>query len=133
MTASEREGFRRRLLVLADRLKGDVSGLSKEALRVSGGEASGNLSNMPFHTADLGTDNFEQEMSVSLLENQDQILEDIAAAMRRLENGTYGQCELCGKEIPKARLNATPHTPYCIDCARQLEEDGARGRNAAGL
>ncbi len=133
MTESEREGFRRQLLALGSRLKGDVSDLSKEALRRSGGEASGNLSNMPFHSADLGTDNFEQEMSVSLLENQDQILEAIAAAMRRLENGTYGRCELCGKEIPKARLHATPYAPYCIECAREMEEDGSRGRRAAGL
>ena len=133
MTESERDSFRRLLQNLADRLKGDVSGLSKEALRLSGGEASGNLSNTPFHTADLGTDNFEQELSVSLLENQDQILQDIAAAMRRLENGTYGRCELCGKDIPKERLRAAPYTPYCIDCARQLEEDGAQSRRAAGL
>ena len=133
MTETEREGYRQRLRTLGDRLQGDYSGLAKEALRLTGGEASGNLSNTPFHTADLGTDNFEQEMSVSLLENQGQILEDIAAAMRRLEAGTYGKCELCGKEIPKQRLQAAPHTPYCIDCARQLEEDGALGRRAAGL
>jgi RNA polymerase-binding transcription factor DksA len=133
MTESERERSRGRLQTLADRLKGDVSGLSKEALRRSGGEASGNLSNTPFHTADLGTDNFEQEMSVSLLENQDQILRDIAASMRRLDAGTYGLCELCGKKIPKERLQATPYTPYCIDCARQMEADGANDRRAAGL
>jgi RNA polymerase-binding transcription factor DksA len=133
MTASEREGFRRRLQALANRLKGDVSSLSKEALRLAGGEASGNLSNVPFHIADLGTDNFEQELSTSLLENQDQILQDIAAAMRRLTDGTYGQCELCGKPIPTQRLQATPYTPYCIECARKLEQDGARDRRAAGL
>ncbi|HVS39868.1 MAG TPA: TraR/DksA C4-type zinc finger protein [Gemmataceae bacterium] len=133
MTTSERERFRRQLQDLGARLKGDVSGLSQEALRRSGAEASGNLSNTPFHTADLGTDNFEQAMSVSLLENQDQILTDIAAAMRRMESGTYGTCELCGRDIPKERLRAAPYTPYCIDCARQLEEDGARDRRAVGL
>lgn len=133
MTESEREGYRQKLDALATRLRGDYSDLSKEALRRVGGEASGNLSNTPFHTADLATDNFEQEMSVSLLENQGQILDDIAAATRRLESGTYGQCELCGKEIPKARLQATPYTPYCIDCARKLEADGALGRMATGL
>jgi DnaK suppressor protein len=133
MTDSEREGFRRQLRTLADRLQGDVSDLSKEALRRAGGEASGGLSNTPFHTADLGTDNFEQEMSTSLLENQDQILTDIAAALRRMENGTYGKCEVCGKEIPKQRLQAAPHTPYCIDCAREMEQDGMQSRRAAGL
>ena len=133
MTESERDGYRQRLRTLATRLQGDYSGLSQEALRLAGGEASGNLSNTPFHTADLGTDNFEQEMSVSLLENQGQILEDIAAAMRRLDNGTYGRCEICGKDVPKQRLQATPYTPYCIDCARELEQDGALSRRAAGL
>jgi DnaK suppressor protein len=121
------------VLRLGDRLQGDVSGLSKEALRVAGGEASGGLSNTPFHTADLGTDNFEHQMLVSLLKNQDQILLDIAAALRRLENGTYGQCELCNKPIPKKRLQAAPQTPFCIDCARKMEQDGARDRRAAGL
>ena len=133
MTDNEREGFRRRLQDLADRLRGDVSNLSKEALRLAGGEASGGLSNTPFHTADLGTDTFEQEMSTSLLENQDQILTDIAAALRRMESGTFGKCELCGKEIPKPRLQATPYTPYCIDCAHEMEQDGMQTRRAAGL
>jgi DnaK suppressor protein len=133
MTDSEREAFRRRLQDLAARLRGDVADLSKEALRLAGGEASGGLSNTPFHTADLGTDNFEQEMSTSLLENQDQILSDIAAALRRMENGAYGKCELCGNEIPKQRLQATPYTPYCIDCAREMEKDGMQTRRAAGL
>ena len=133
MTDSEREGFRRQLQALAGRLQGDVSDLSQEALRRAGGEESGGLSNTPFHTADLGTDTFEQEMSTSLLENQDQILSDIAAALRRMENGTYGTCELCGKAIPKQRLQAAPYTPYCIDCARELEQDGTRSRRAAGL
>ena len=133
MTESERDSYRQRLRSLATRLQDDYSGLSKEALRVAGGEANGNLSNTPFHMADLGTDNFEQEMSASLLENQGQILDDIAAALRRLEDGTYGKCELCGKDIAKQRLQATPYTPYCIDCARQLEEDGTLSRRAAGL
>jgi DnaK suppressor protein len=50
-----------------------------------------------------------------------------------MESGTYGQCEVCGKEIPKARLQATPYAPYCIACARELEKDGTRGRRAVGL
>ena len=121
MTNTERDQYRRKLFALGSRLKGDFAQLSDEALRGAGGEASGNLSNMPFHPADLGTDNYEQEVTLSLLENGDQVLEETAAALDRLEQGTFGTCENCGREINRARLNAVPYTRYCIDCARDLD------------
>ena len=67
MTKAILDAFRQQLLDLRNRLKGDVTNLADEALRKAGGEASGSLSNMPIHMADLGTDNFEQEFTLSLL------------------------------------------------------------------
>jgi DnaK suppressor protein len=121
MTKTEHEHFRRQLLNVGQRLKVQVAGLSSEALRKSGGEASGSLSNTPVHMADLGTDNFEQEVSMSLLENEEQVLEEIAAALTRLDKGTFGTCEECGQPIPRERLEAVPYARLCIDCARQAQ------------
>jgi RNA polymerase-binding transcription factor DksA len=122
MTQAELEGFRQQLLDLRSRLRGDVSHLTSEALRKTGGEASGSLSNTPIHMADLGTDNFEQEFTLGLIQNEEQALDEIGAALERLEQRTFGRCEECQKEIPRARLQAIPYTRYCVECARKLEQ-----------
>jgi RNA polymerase-binding protein DksA len=124
MTKTEMEAYREQLVTLRNRHNGDVSHLADEALRRTGGGAAGNLSNMPIHMADLGTDNFEQEFTLSLLQNEEQLLEEIAAALERIKQGSFGRCEECGQEIPKPRLQAVPYTRYCVECARKLEENG---------
>ena len=122
MTQAELESFRQQLLELRHRLKGDVSLLSNEALRHAGGEASGSLSNTPIHMADLGTDNFEQEFTLSLLETEERALDEIGGALERIRQGAFGRCEECGKGIPKARLQALPYTRHCVECARKLQQ-----------
>ena len=77
MTEAQADGHRQRLRVLADRLKGDMSGLRESALRGCGGETSGGISNAPLHLADLATDNSEQEVALGLLQNQQQVLNEI--------------------------------------------------------
>jgi RNA polymerase-binding transcription factor DksA len=123
MTKPELDGFRERLLALRNRLNGDVSHLADEALKARGGEASGSLSNAPLHMADLGTDNYEQEFTLSLLENQENALAEISEALDRIEKGTFGICEECGHAIPKGRLQTLPHTRHCVECARKLEQN----------
>ncbi len=122
MTKTDMNGYQSTLLALRSRLKGDVSHLADEALRAAGGEASGSLSNAPLHMADLGTDNFEQEFTLSLLQNQEQVLEEIDHALDRINQGTYGLCEECHSPIPKARLQAVPYTRHCVECARKLQQ-----------
>lgn len=122
MSKAERETYRETLLTLRNRLTGDVSHLADEALRARGGEASGGLSNAPLHMADLGTDNFEQEFTLSLLQNQEQALKEIDEALERIKQGTFGRCEECGESIPKARLQALPYTRHCVACARKLQQ-----------
>lgn len=122
MKKVELDTYRQHLLALQSRLRGDVSHLTDEALRTNQREASGNLSSMPIHMADIGSDNFEQEFTLNLLENEAQVLGEIAGALERLQQGTFGRCEDCESAIPKARLNALPYTRYCVDCARKLEE-----------
>jgi RNA polymerase-binding transcription factor DksA len=90
-------------------------------MHAQGGEASGSLSNAPLHMADMGTDNFEQEMSFSLLENEQQTLEEVNDALDRIKAGSFGLCEDCQKPIPRPRLQALPYARFCVDCARKEE------------
>jgi RNA polymerase-binding transcription factor DksA len=122
MTPTEVTTYRQRLQELRQRLTGDVSHLQDEALRRGGGEANGNLSNMPIHMADLGTDNFEQEFTLSLLQKEGVVLGEIDAALERVQKGSFGRCEECEGAIPKTRLNALPYTRYCVECARKAEQ-----------
>jgi RNA polymerase-binding transcription factor DksA len=121
MTKVELEAYKQQLLGLRDQLNGDVSHLTDEALHKAG-EGGGNLSNMPIHMADLGTDNFEQENTLSLLQNEEQRLVEIRDALDRIGQGKFGLCEECQIPIPKARLKELPYTRYCVACARKLEK-----------
>jgi RNA polymerase-binding transcription factor DksA len=120
MSKVELEAYRRQLLEMYKRLNGDVSHLTNEALGGPGG--NNGLSNMPIHMADLGSDNFEQENTLNLLANEQQRLEEIAEALDRLNQGTFGRCEECEESIPKARLKEVPYARHCVACARKLEQ-----------
>lgn len=113
--------FKEKLLQLRARLRGDVSAMADATLRRTRSEASGDLSSMPIHMADIGSDNFDQEFTLSLMANDEETLELIESALERIEEGTYGSCTECGARIPKTRLNAIPYTPYCIKCADQSQ------------
>lgn len=121
MNKTELEDFRQQLLRLQQRLHGDVSGLAGEALHQRGG-GDANLSNVPLHMADLGSDNFEQENTLSLLQNEERTLSEIADALDRIDQGRFGKCEECETAIPKARLKELPFARYCVECARKLEQ-----------
>jgi RNA polymerase-binding transcription factor DksA len=87
------------------------------------GEAAGELSSVDQHPGDLGTETFEQEKNLSLLEQvQDELLQ-IEAAFERLERGTYGTCQACGRPIGKERLEALPATRFCIDDQAKAERE----------
>ncbi|GIW87265.1 MAG: hypothetical protein KatS3mg108_1589 [Isosphaeraceae bacterium] len=118
---NELNAYREALEDLQARLRGDVRQMSDEALRANGSDRNGNLSNLPLHMADVGTDNFEQEFTIGLIESEEETLEEIGAALRRLDAGTYGICEDCGQPIARPRLQALPYTRYCIECARKRE------------
>jgi RNA polymerase-binding transcription factor DksA len=120
MTKTELESYQEQLLGLQRRLRGDVSNLANEALHERGGD--GNLSNVPLHMADLGTDNFEQENTLSLLANEEQRLTEIVEALDRIKQGRFGKCEECQGAIPRARLKEIPYARFCVECARKQEQ-----------
>jgi DnaK suppressor protein len=122
MKKTEMLAYREKLHAIRARLRGDVTAMAEVALRKSGMEGSdGNV--MPIHMAELGSDNFEQEFTLGLMEADEGMLGDIESALERIEQGKYGRCVECDGLIPKARLNAIPYTPVCIKCA-ELHENG---------
>jgi RNA polymerase-binding protein DksA len=124
MNKSESKAYKQLLLALRGRLRGDVSAMADAALNKTRSEASGDLSSMPIHMADVGTDNFEQEFTLSLMENDEETLGQIEAALERIEDSTYGICVECGGKIAKARLQALPYTPHCVKCAERVQSQG---------
>jgi RNA polymerase-binding protein DksA len=129
MTNTELMTYRRKLLALQSRLNTDVSDLADEALGKPGDEASVNLSHVPIHMADQATDNFEQQFTLSLVENEERTLGEIAAALDRIEQGTFGCCEECQQTIPSSRLQALPYTRYCVGCARKRQGKAQEGQS----
>ncbi len=124
MKKAEAKEYKTLLLGLRARLRGDVNQLADAALKKNRGEANGDLSSMPIHMADLGSDNFEQEFTLSLMENEEDTLVAVEGALERIEAGSYGDCEECGAKIPKSRLQAIPYTALCVKCASAAETRG---------
>jgi len=122
MKKADMKVYKERLVALRARLRGDVSAMADSALRKNRHESSGDLSSMPIHMAELGSDNFEQEFTLSLMETEEGTLDAIEVALERIEDGDYGKCLECDGVISKTRLNAIPYTPVCIKCAEALEK-----------
>ena len=81
-----------------------------------------NSTSMPNHMAELGTGNFDQELTLNLLGSEKDALEQIEAAIERIADGRFGQCEGCGAHIPKSRLDAIPYAAQCVQCASKQEQ-----------
>jgi DnaK suppressor protein len=121
LLSKELEHFRELLLAKRRELVGDMSSMEREALRSAGGT---NLSNLPLHMADMGTDNYEQEFTLGLVEKERGLLREINQALAKIQDGTYGLCEGTGKPISKPRLEAQPWAKYSIEHARMMERTG---------
>jgi len=114
------------LLDLRERLLSQMSGLAKESAE--------EMDSYSLHMADSGTDNFDRDFALSLLSSDQDAIYEIDEALKRIQRGTYGVCELTGKPIPKARLDAIPWTRFTVDAQAQLEREGAlRQRRLAAV
>lgn len=128
MKPEELSAFRSMLGLLQARLRGDVEQLKEEAF--SGAEASGDQRSSN-HMAEMGSDAWDLDFSLQLVENDQGVLEEISHALKKFDVGSYGLCELCLEQglpetkakIPKARLQAIPHARNCVDCERKKELD----------
>jgi DnaK suppressor protein len=121
LTAADMEHFKQLLLEKRGEILSNVNEMEDEALKKSRLDAAGDLSSMPIHMADLGTDNYDQEFTLGLMDSERKLLKDIDDALQRIEQGTYGICEGTGRQIQKARLEAQPWARYCLEYAKKLE------------
>ncbi|MHC4939647.1 MAG: TraR/DksA family transcriptional regulator [Planctomycetota bacterium] len=114
-SAAELKHFRELLLERRARLLGNVEAMEEEALRATDQDFSVD------HMADHGSDNFEQDLTISLVETERKELAEIEDALARIEQGGYGRCLGTGQVIPKARLEAIPYARYSIEYQRRVE------------
>ena len=122
LTTADRAHFRQILLQKRRQILGIVNEFEDEALKKSRLDASGDLSSMPIHMADIGTDTYEQEFALGLMDSERKLLREIDDALGRIEKKSYGICEGTGKPIPKARLEAKPWARHSVEHARMLEQ-----------
>ena len=122
LIANDIKRFKQMLLEKREEILRNVNEFEDEALKKSRLDASGDLSSMPIHMADIGTDNYEQEFALGLMDSERKLLREIDDALVRIEQKTYGICEGTGKPIPKVRLEASPWARYCVEYARMLEQ-----------
>jgi DnaK suppressor protein len=112
------------LLELREQLLQQMNGLAKESAQ--------ELPGYSLHMADSGTDNFDRDFALSLLSSDQDAIYEIDEALKRIEKNTYGTCELTGKTIPKARLDAIPWARFTVEAQAQLEREGALRQRRLG-
>ena len=117
------EKIRARLVERRKQIFTDVEQISTHSLSRND-ELSGDLSIMPIHMADVGSDNYEKEFALDIIEGENQELREIDEALARMNDGSFGVCALCGEAIPWQRLSALPYARLCIDCKRKEEGQG---------
>ena len=117
MNADLRRNFEK-LLTLRASLLGDMTHMEDDSLKDHAKTVS-----IPTDREELGSDNADQELTLTLLGSDEDILDQIDAALQRFDGDGYGRCEECGEQIPKTRLDAIPYAADCVRCALQEEED----------
>lgn len=123
LSASDLEQFRNHLLGISARLRGDVDHITDGAF------GRDDDSRTPTHPAELGSDNYEQDFALDLIHNEQETLKEISAALKKIDEESYGLCEGCVEEgktgrkavIPKTRLKAIPWARNCVECERKRE------------
>jgi RNA polymerase-binding transcription factor DksA len=115
-----------KLLQLRDAMVDSMAGVAQDTLRsrAEGSEASA----FGMHQADAGSDAYDRDFALSLLSQEQDALYEIDEALKRIEVGTYGKCEMSGKPIPHARLEAIPFARFTVECQTQLEKQSRASR-----
>lgn len=126
MRKSDLEKFKIRLIEKRKALLDEMSGLNTQ-FDTTLKESTGDLSSHSYHMADQGTDAMEREMAFMMSSKSGRLVYHIDEALRRIEDGSYGKCFSCEKQISIPRLNAVPHASFCIEC-KSAEEQTKAGR-----
>lgn len=109
-----------RLLALKDTLLDSMTGVARDNLRT--GHDSHEVSAHGLHQADAGSDAYDRDFALNLLSQEQDALFEIDEALKRIARGTYGTCEMSGKQIPKARLEARPFARFTVECQNEIEK-----------
>jgi DnaK suppressor protein len=120
------EKQRERLLILKDTLLDSMNGVARDSLR---SQTGGDASAFGMHQADAGSDAYDRDFALSLLSQEQDSLYEIDQALKRIHDGNYGVCEVSGKPIIKARLEALPFTRYTVECQAEIEKRNRYQRN----
>lgn len=121
MNKRDLKKFEKILRMMRDEVLAEVSQIHRENLRRNLREESGELSGYTTHMADMAGDEEELVMNLRMLAAEQDILEELEDALRRIERGTYGVCEGCGGNVGKPRLTAKPFARLCIECRQRKE------------
>ncbi len=124
--------FRGHLQLQLELVQGNLNSLASDNLKRSPIEATGDISAHSTHMADQGTDNFDRELALNLASSRQDSLYDIEDAIRRVDDGSYGACESCGKAIERPRLKALPFAKKCMGCQNAAERGRTKYRPFGG-
>ena len=123
MTEDDLKHFEQRLLEERAKLMREMGHLENTVLKVNQRDSSGDLSGYSFHMADAGTDAYEREKAFLFASSEGRQLLEINEALRRVYGGRFGICEISGKPIARARLEALPWARYTLEVQEQLEKE----------
>ena len=122
MNKREAKVFKELLLKKKSEIAKGIEHIANDALKTSQRDAAGDLSAYGLHMADVATDNYEREFMLGLADNEQKLLNRINAAFEKIEEGSFGLCELCEKKIAKARLKVVPYAELCVPCQEKQEK-----------
>ena len=125
MTPSNLDQFRQQLLAMTQQFSSDAASLSFEGLSTVAGDSAGELSSMPSHIGDRGSEEYLAAVNCMMLENEEHLIRETHAALGRIQEGTFGTCAQCEEPIPRERLEAIPYARCCVQCAEKTEAASA--------
>lgn len=122
LNKKELSGFKNLILARKEEMLDGIKHVSEDALKKSQKDAAGDISGYTYHMADVATDTYDREFSLSLASNEREALYELDDALKRIEDGTFGICEECKNLIAKNRLKAVLHARLCIKCKEKKEK-----------
>ena len=117
------KGFKKKLTDLRSRMTDEIGRIVGDNMTRSTKDSSGDLSGYSLHMADQASDNYDREFSLNMASNEQEVLYRIDAALKRIEDKSYGLCEVCQKKISKARLKIVPFAELCVPCQEKQEKE----------
>ena len=118
--------FKELLLLEREKITGEIWRLSEDTLSSTQRDSSGDLSGYAMHMADMGSDTYLRDVQLGLVSKEQETLYKIEEALKMIEDGTYGKCQICGKPIKEPRLKAVPFAKLCVPCQEKEEAVGER-------